>query len=350
MDNTTTQATLYIGIDIHKRSWRIHTATELFWGKGFTMPPRPEGLKQYVDKNYPNHAVHIAYEAGCCGYKPHREFSSYGWTSLVVNPADISRTGNMQYQKTDKIDAHLICRELRDNRLTSIHVPDVEREQYRCFFRRRLDLVKDFRQTKVRLKAQLLYLGIEIPQQYDNPNWNKNFRAWIASQVLAFPTAKASLDILLNQFEYLDKHIRDVSTALRRYAKVHYKEHYMLLRSIPGIGPLVACGILAELGDISRFNQKELVGYVGLMPGMRQSGDSGIRSRGISPRGNRYMRAYFVEAAWIALRRDPVMQAYWRTHPNKDPKGILIKVARKLLCRTLAVIKTGVPYQEGVVA
>jgi transposase len=346
----TTPPTLYIGIDIHKRSWSIHTATELFDGKNLTVPPKPEALKKYVDKNYPGHQVHTAYEAGSCGYSAHRAFERFGWTSLVVNPADISRTGNFKYQKTDKIDAQIICRELRDNRLKSIHVPDVEREQYRCLFRRRLDLMKDFRQVKIRLKAQLLYLGIEVPKEYDNANWSKKFRAWIADQILDYPTAEASIEILLDQFEYLYKHIKYVSNELRAYAKRNYKEQYMLLRTVPGIGPLVACGILAEMGDISRFNQKQLVGYVGLMPGMKQSGDRAIKSTGISPRGNRYMRAYFVEAAWIAIRRDPVMQAYWRTHGDKDPKGILIKVARKLLCRVHAVIRTKTPYQEGVVA
>jgi transposase len=120
--------------------------------------------------------------------------------------------------------------------------------------------MKDFRQVKVRLKAYLLYMGIEIPKAYDNPNWNKGFRAWMAALEFEYPTAKSNLNILLNQFEYLNKQIQDVGTELRRYAKVNYKEHYMLLRSIPGIGPLVACGILAEMGDISRFNQRELVG------------------------------------------------------------------------------------------
>lgn len=347
---TTGTATLFIGIDIHKRSWRIHTATELFWGKGFTMPPKAETLKSYVRKNYPNHKVYTAYESGCCGFSAHRKFTSYGWTSLVVNPADISRTGSMKYQKTDKIDAQLICRELRDDRLTSITVPEVEREQFRCLFRRRLDLVKDFRKAKARLKAQLLYLGIEIPTAYDNANWSKPFRAWIARQKLAYPTAQQSLQMQLDHYEYLDTQIKMVSNSLRAYARKHFKDQYMLLRSVPGIGKLVACGILAELGDISRFSQKELVGYIGLMPGLKQSGDRAIRSTGISPRGNRYMRSYFVEAAWVALRRDPIMQQYWRTHSGKEPKAILIKVARKLVCRVHAIIKTKTPYQEGVVA
>ena len=62
----TAQPKLYIGIDIHKRSWKIHCATDLFSGKSFTMPPKPEVLKTYVDKHFPDYAVSTAYEAGCC--------------------------------------------------------------------------------------------------------------------------------------------------------------------------------------------------------------------------------------------------------------------------------------------
>ncbi|SKB53153.1 hypothetical protein SAMN05660903_01198, partial [Salegentibacter salinarum] len=84
---------LYVGIDIHKRSWKIHCSTDLFAGKSFSMPPFPEQLFQYVNKHFHGYEVSTAYEAGCCGYYAHRSFESYGWKSLVVNPADIHRKG-----------------------------------------------------------------------------------------------------------------------------------------------------------------------------------------------------------------------------------------------------------------
>src|SRR5690606_16635631 len=131
--------------------------------------------------------------------------------------------------------------------------------------------------------------------------------------------------------------------------RTNYPKDYKLLRSVPGIGGIVACGILCELGDLRRFgNFKQLAAYVGLISRVHQSGDNS-RSPGINPRGNRIMRSYFVEAAWQALRYDPVMQHYYRSHAGKDSKAILVKVARKLLSRTLAVIKTETPYQIGVV-
>lgn len=341
---------LFIGIDIHKKSWRIHTATDLFMGKGTTMPPDPETLKKYVDTNFKEYEVYTAYESGCCGYSAHRAFIRYGWKSVVFNPADLSRTGKLRYQKTDVLDAELICKELRDGRLKGITVPDVEREHLRCLFRRRNDLVKDFRRIKSHIKSQLLYLGVKLPPEYDNPNWSHAFRDWIRNLSFDYPTAEASLESRLNQYDYIDKEYRYISNELRRWCRTHYKKDYKLLRSIPGIGPIVACGILSELGDLRRFgNFRQLAAYIGLIPGMAQSGESKVRSRGMNPRSHRLMRSYFVEATWQALRYDPVMQAYYRTHAGKDTKAILVKVARKLLSRTLAVIKTETPYQVGVI-
>ena len=56
---------LFIGIEIHKRSWKIHCITDLFAGKSFTMPLEPEKLRAYVEKHLPEYEVTTAYEAGC---------------------------------------------------------------------------------------------------------------------------------------------------------------------------------------------------------------------------------------------------------------------------------------------
>lgn len=340
---------LFIGIDIHKRSWKVHCATDLFSGKSFSMPPDPNQLRQYVHKHFPDYEISTAYEAGCCGYSSHRAFESYGWSSLVVNPADIHRKGKERHTKTDKIDAQLIARELKDGRLEGIHIPAIDREQLRSLFRRRNDLVKDFRRIKSYIKMQLLYFGIKEPEEFDNDHWSHAYRNWLDAMLFKYPTAKITLESRMRFFRFVDKELRDVSTQLRRYCKENYKKDYMLLRSIPGIGGIVACGILCELGDLRRFNNiKHLAGYVGLAPGVHQSGNN-YKTLGITPRAHRLIRSYFVEASWQAIRSDPVMQAYYRKHQGKNVKSIIIKVARKLLSRTLAVIKTETPYTIGVI-
>jgi len=349
MEQQTATPKLFIGIDIHKRSWKIHCATDLFSGKTFSMRPDASLLRDYVERHFKGHEVSTAYEAGCCGYSAHRAFESYGWRSLVVNPADIFRKGKEKYTKTDRIDAQLIARELKDGRLESIEVPDPKREQLRSLFRRRNDLVKDMRQIKSYIKMQLLYYGIKVPEAYDNDHWSHGFRDWLDGLCFDHVTGNEALQSRMRSFRFIDKEFRDVSTALRKYTKHYYKKDYMLLRSIPGIGPIVASGILSELGDLRRFKSvKHLAGYVGLCPGIHQSGDN-LRHTGVSVRAHRLMRSYFIEASWQAIRADPVMQAYYRKHRGKNVKSIIVKIARKLLSRTLAVIKTDTPYQIGVV-
>lgn len=344
----TSTAKLFIGIDIHKRSWKIKTATDLFDGKSFSMKPDSNELKKYVNKHFPNYEVYIAYEAGCCGYSANRNFKSYGWNSIVVNPADISKTGKSSHQKTDAIDAAQICRELKDERLKGIEIPSVEREQLRSLFRYRINLVKKMRRIKTQIKMSLLFLGIEIPEHYDNSNWSHDFRKWLKNIKFEHKTALSATKNLIQEYEFTDKIIRETSNELRAYCRKYHKKDYNLLRSVPGIGGIVACGIIAEIGDLRRFSFKQLSGYVGLCPNMHQSGDN-FKTKGMSFRANRIMRSYFVEASWQALRFDPVMQDYYRSHKGKESKKIIVKIASKLLSRTLAVIKTETPYQIGII-
>jgi transposase len=73
---------------------------------------------------------------------------------LVVNPTDVHRKGKERHTKTGHIDAQLIARELKDGRLERICLPDMELEQLRSLFRRRNDLVKNYRTIKNLIKSQ----------------------------------------------------------------------------------------------------------------------------------------------------------------------------------------------------
>lgn len=351
-EKDTARPKLYIGLDVHKKKWRIQLATDILQGKGFTMSSNSEELKRYVDKHWPGYKVSCAFEAGCCGYGAHRAFTQFGWDSLVFNPTDLHRGGTHSYQKTDGIDARIICRELRDGRLRGISVPDKEREELRALFRFRNELVKDFRQIKSRIKSQLLFMGIEVPPEYDNPNWSHGFRDWIRSLDFEYSTGSSTMAYRMVQFDRTDKMIREVSTQLRAYCRKHYTEDYKLLRSVPGIGGLVACGLLSEVGSFQEFkNFKQLASLIGLIPRMSQSGEGGVKSSGITPRGKQLIRSYIIESAWQAVRVDPALQEYYRGHLSKGMKSqrVIVKVARKLLSRIHAVLRTRTPYEIGVI-
>jgi transposase len=343
------EAKLWIGIDYHKKTWRIHCRTDEFSGNSFSMEPYPDILKDKIERDYKGYSVEIVYECGCFGYWAHRKFESYGWKSIVVNPADIPRIQKDKYEKTDTIDARKLSKYLQKGLLRSVSVPDIKREQFRSLFRRRVQLVKNIRSIKVILKSQLLYFGIRIPSDLDNANWTGAFREWVKDIKWEHETAAYMMQTNIDQVEYLHYKINDVGNLLRKYCRENYERDYKLLMLIPGIGPLTAICFISEVGDVRRFkNFKQLSCLVGMMPTTYQSSDTS-RTQGLTPRALRIMRSYLVEAAWQAVRIDPVLREYYKSHKGKKPNDIIVKVARKLLSRAYGVLRTGIAYEIGLI-
>ena len=346
---TKTTPKLWIGIDFHKKTWRVHFRTDLISGNPFSMEPDPDILHKKVTKEFAGYSVEIVYECGCFGYWAHREFDSYGWRSIVVNPCDIPRISKQKFTKTDSIDARNLSKLLKAGLLRSVTVPDMKREQLRSLFRRRVHTVMYTRSIKVRLKAQLLYYGIKIPKEMDNAAWTKNFRQWVKDIEWEYETGKVTMMSNIKQVEYLHYETNEISNHLRKYCRNNYKKEYDLLRSVPGVGPLTAICFISEVGDIKRFkNFKQLSCLVGMMPTTYQSSDT-KRTQGLTPRALRIMRSYLVEASWQAIRIDPVLREYYKKHTGKKPNDIIVKVARKLLSRMYGVLRTRTEYEIGLV-
>ena len=140
-----------------------------------------------------------------------------------------------------------------------------------------------------------------------------------------------------------------ISNELRADVRKTCKKDYYLLRSVPGIGPLTAIALLAEVGDLRRFaSASHLCSYVGLVPSIYSSSDTVI-NRGLTPRSKTLLRSYLVEAAWQAVRNDMELQGYYLSHKGKPANKRIVKVARKLLLRARAVVVSEVPYRKDIV-
>jgi transposase len=336
---------LFIGMDIHKKSWSVHFRTDISDHKSLTMPADADVLYNYVHSHFPNHQVSLTYEAGCCGFSVSRYFLNLGWNVLVVNPADIPRMDKQTYQKTDKIDSRNLARQLQMGQLKGIYIPSESQDELKCLLRQRALITKQLRIAKGTIKALLLYQGISIPAEYDNPNWSKAFLGWLQAIQWNGTNGQICMQSKLRMYECIHQEYLDLSNALRAYCRKQHKKDYYLLKSIPGVGGYLASAILAELGDLRRFNtETQFASYVGLIPMIQNSGGK-ENIFGVTPRCRSLLRSYIIEAAWVALRFDPSIQAYYRKHLGKNPKSIIVKIARKLLNRMLSVIKNEVPYQ-----
>lgn len=339
----------YIGLDVHKKSWYVTILTDGLELKTFTQPPSAQILADYLIRNYPQGNYYSAYEAGFCGLTSHRQLLSLGIKNIVVNPADIPRMDKELTYQTDKSDSRSIARELRNRQLRGIYIFNQPDEEFRALFRYRITIAKDIRKVCNLIKGFLFYRSIQLPVKYDNANWSNSFLDWLEHLSLAHAPARFVLSQMVNNYRLLHCKKLEVDMMLRTSAKQKDAQLFKMLQSIPGIGPLTAIALMAEIGNIERFKHfKQFASYVGMVPRIAQSGEKSYTGK-MTYRSNNFLRPLLVEAAWQAIRSDPAMLAYYKQACSKTiSKKAIIKVARKLLSRIMYVMKYREPYQNNM--
>ena len=340
---------LFIGLDVHSKSWQVTIFCQEMFLKTFNQPPIAEVLYNYLISNYPKANYFSAYEAGFSGYSHHRKLIQMGVKNIVVNPADIPRTNKDCHRKTDKSDSKLIAESLKSGLLKPIHVFDPDSEEFRSLFRSRLALAKDIRRTKCRIKSFLAYRNIDIPSEFERNSRSSKYINWLSGMKLPDTKTVFQISLLTNRLLFLNNQRRVLEQQLRDIAKSRDKGLFKLLLSVPGIGPVTAIGIMAEIGNIERFhNIKQFASYVGLIPRIKQSGEN-QRVGSITYRNNNYLRPLLIEAAWQAVRADPAMLLYYQNHCLKgNAKKAIVKVARKLLSKIMFVMRNRTIYERGI--
>ena len=325
LQDASTIPKIFIGLDIHKKSWTVSIQTDLFFHKTYSMPSIDEDLYQYVERTFPNHEINLVYEAGCCGFTAARYFLNLGWNVLVVNPADVKTGDKERYQKTDSLDSKNLSNQLKSGVLKGIHIPTEAEEQFTTLARHRTQVTKKLRQTKAHIKSMLLFHGIKIPDQYDNSNWSLDFIFWLENLKFSTSCGDFALQGKIRMFKFIKSEYLEIANQMRSYCRKSNKKDYNLLRSIPGIGGYLASVILAECGDLRRFNnESQFASYIGLIPGIYNSGSS-EKCLGITPRSRSQLRSYLVEAAWIAIRKDTEFSEAVSRNPKKTKINILSK-------------------------
>lgn len=157
------------------------------------------------------------------------------------------------------------------------------------------------------------------------------------------------LSVYAEEIKAFQKMIKDLDKAIEKVVQVTDEEQ--ILRSIPGIGPVYAAGILAEIGQIERFdNEAKLAKYAGLSWREKQSGGYVSDNTPLKRTGNAYLRYYLVEAANRVRIQDPVFGEYYQRkyqEVNRTPsKRALVLTARKLIRVIFFLLKNHQIYQE----
>ena len=291
---------IFVGLDVHKDSIDIalveadRKATVRFYGTiGGDLADLEKAVRK-LRKAHPFAAFHFVYEAGPCGYDIYRHLTRAGYECMVVAPSMIpKRSGNRI--KTDRRDAIMLASLHRAGELSPVFVPREEDEAMRDLVRAREDAVKAQRVAKQQLKGFLLRHGIKFAGSGD---WKPSYMKWLADLKMPSPAQQV----------VLQDYISAVTDGTERIARFNGQIREILpswelapvvnaLQAMRGVALLVAVTVVAELGDLKRFDSpRQLMSYLGLVPSEHSSGGT-RRTGSITKAGNCHVRKVLVEAA-----------------------------------------------------
>lgn len=239
--------------------------------------------------------ITFCYEAGPTGYGLYRLIKSLGHDCIVAAPSLIPKKAG-DHVKTNRRDAEGLARNLRAGELTDVWVPDERHEAMRDLSRAREAAVDDLKAKRQQVSSLLLRLGLHYPGK---KTWGRAHRNWLSAQKLANREQRIVLEELLGAERQAQDRIDRLASAIRdALPDWSLAEVVTALMAMRGIDVVAAVTIMAEIGDLARFaSPRELMGYLGLVPSERSTGDS-VKRGPITKAGNRRARRILVEAAW----------------------------------------------------
>lgn len=245
--------------------------------------------------------------------------------------------------KTDQIDAKVLANLARLNFLPISYAAPQEIRDLRLYMRHRDWLVRQRTQAKNRIHAVLARYNLVSPV---GDLFGVQGRIFLEESLADLrPQAQRVIVDNLRLVDQLTAQIEALEADLQLSAE--QQQTVKLLKTIPGVGPITAVIILAEIGDIQRFSSaKSLCNWAGLTPRVRKS-DQIVRHGRITKQGSSYLRAAMTRSATVASRSS---KRWYRIHekllPRCGRKGAKVGVARRLLTVVFFMLIRNQPYME----
>jgi transposase len=301
----------YIGLDVHKETMAVSVADSdggevRYVGEISNTPEAVEKLVRQLRKD--GATLSFCYEAGPCGYGLHRQLRELGQDCQVIAPSLIPKKPGDRV-KTDRRDSLTLARLHRAGELTAVWVPDGGQEALRDLTRAREDMKELQREAKQRLMGFLLRHG----KSYSGKsNWTQAHFRWMETVKFAHAVQQIVFQEYIDTVRAMTKRVDALDGQMKIAADESvFRPVIEGLMALRGVNQLTATTLVAELGDLRRFESaRQLMGYLGVVPSEHSTGPTKSRG-GITKSGNSHVRRVLVEAAWtyrFPARKSAVLQ------------------------------------------
>jgi transposase len=256
-----------------------------------------------------------------------------------------------QRVKTNRLDSRKLSTALRGGDLKSIHVPAPKYRELRHLVQLRDTYVGQLTATKCRIKALLLYEGIPFPSHEGK---EKPWSQQVLNELLELPGSESvrfKLGQLVGTLHFNFNSAAAAQKQIRCFCQKdpELRQYVAWLKSLPGIGEIIATHLVARLGDPSLItNVRQIAGFLGLVSSEHSTGDKQNRGE-ITRLGDSRLRNKLIQSAWVAIRKDPELREFYQRVYQRHPRKVaarkaIVAVTRKLTTRIYAVLKEQRPF------
>lgn len=332
------ETTLYVGLDTGKNALDVAIAEPLpggevrYWGSIANEPAALDRLVKQLHKSACR--LEFCYEAGPCGYGIYRRLNAKpDVTCHVAAPSMMPRRPGDRV-KTNRRDAKTLVRLLRAEELTWSWVPDEAHEAMRDLVRARGTAVQSLTRCRQHIGGFLL----RQERRYAGKPWSKKHRTWLGRLEFAAPAHRLMFGEMLDELDQTQARLARLEDHIRELV-ANWSLAWLVdaLQAMRGYRLINAVTLVAEIGDPRRFQSpRELMGYLGMVPSERSTGDKVRRGR-LTKTGNRRARRILVEASWTYAR--PVKTA--AAHPSEAVRMIADKARHRLARRYRLLLARG---------
>lgn len=350
---------LYLGLDVHSK-WMTVKGFDPSTGElveTIRLPNDADSLDEtFGSLRGPLFGV---MESGTNSWAVYRTLEPYFETLIVVDPATVWGREGRRGAKTDRRDAFKLATKMHRGELEPLYVPDVATQDLRALGRGKINASRHVTKLVNELGALLRSWGIVVHCSLLSKEGQQLIEA-------SKPKLPEHSQKVLELWLQMLKTAQEAETELERAIKAETAkdEDCQRLMSIPGVGPLTALVVRAEIGDINRFaSASQLVCYCGLSPTVSQSADS-IYYGKLNRFCNRFLKYVLVLRAQNMARSksdNPMRQTYWRVLLRHKTNHAKIAVARQLVriiysllkkkqCWDASRITTGMRYRAPAAA
>lgn len=314
-----------IGLDVHRDFCEVAICEpDGRVRRGPRIATRPGALREFAEQLGPDDRV--AMEATGNALQIARIIGPCVKGVVVANTRRLAAIAEAK-NKTDRRDARTIAQLLHAGLLEDCWQPDEAIRALRRRTARRAKLVRHRARFKNEILA-VLHRNLK-PRPPMSDAFGVAGREWLAA--LGLPAdERDTINAGLRQIDFLTEEITTLERDLARYTLDSPDARRLM--TVPGTGMITATVFLAAVGDITRFpDTRRLVGYLGLDPRVRQSGNSPAHTGRISKEGAAEVRHVLVEAALTAVRTPGPLKAFYeRTRSRRGHQIAIVATARKM--------------------